>query len=302
MNKIKLATRKSPLALKQANMVRDYLIDNKTFSEIILVHMKTAGEKVDSKTFKSDGGKGLFLKELESCLISEEADIAVHSMKDVPAKIDSRFTVSSIMKREDPRDVFISEKHKRLADVQNGTIGSSSPRRQAMIKNKYSRLEIKEIRGNIQTRLKKIKGDNLDGIILAKAGLQRMGMSDVITENLDLNDFVPSPGQGILCLECLSSNETIIKKIKKVIDENTEICSITERQFAEDIDGDCLSPIGANAVIENNLLTLTGYVGSLNGKDFIKNKISGKKDDHIQLANKLSDVFIKLGAKRMLEC
>jgi hydroxymethylbilane synthase len=129
-----------------------------------------------------------------------------------------------------------------------------------------------------------------------------MGMSDVITENLDLNDFVPSPGQGILCLECLSSNETIIKKIKKVIDKNTEICSITERQFAEDIDGDCLSPIGAHAVIENNLLTLTGYVGSLNGKDFIKNKISGKKDDHIQLANKLSDVFIKLGAKRMLEC
>ena len=302
MNKIKLATRKSPLALKQANMVRDYLVDNKIFNDIILVPMTTAGDIVDSKTFKRDGGKGLFLKELESCLISEEADIAVHSMKDVPAKIDSRFTVSSIMKREDPRDVFISEKHKRLADVQNGTIGSSSPRRQAMIKNKYSRLEIKEIRGNIQTRLKKIKGDNLDGIILAKAGLQRMGMSDVITENLDLNDFVPSPGQGILCLECLSSNETIIKKIKKVIDENTEICRITERQFAEDIDGDCLSPIGAHAVIENNLLTLTGYVGSLNGKDFIKNKISGKKDDHIQLANKLSDVFIKLGAKRMLEC
>jgi len=299
---MKLATRKSPLALKQANMVRDYLVDNKIFNDIILVPMTTAGDKVDSKTFKRDGGKGLFLKELESCLISEEADIAVHSMKDVPAKIDSRFTVSSIMKREDPRDVFISEKHKRLADVQNGTIGSSSPRRQAMIKNKYSRLEIKEIRGNIQTRLKKIKGDNLDGIILAKAGLQRMGMSDVITENLDLNDFVPSPGQGILCLECLSSNETIIKKIKKVIDKNTEICSITERQFAEDIDGDCLSPIGAHAVIENNLLTLTGYVGSLNGKDFIKNKISGKKDDHIQLANKLSDVFIKLGAKRMLEC
>ena len=256
MNKIKLATRKSPLALKQANMVRDYLIDNKTFSEIILVPMTTAGDKVDSQTFKRDGGKGLFLKELESCLISGEADIAIHSMKDVPAKVDPRFAVSTIMKREDPRDVFISEKHKRLADVQKGTIGSSSPRRQAMLKNKYGNLETKEIRGNIQTRLKKLKGDNLDGIILAKAGLKRMSMSDVITESLDLNDFLPSPGQGILCLECLSTNETIIKKIKKVIDKNTEICSITERLFAENIDGDCLSPIGAHAVIKNNLLTL----------------------------------------------
>ncbi len=112
MNKIKLATRKSPLALKQANMVRDYLIDNKTFNEIILVPMSTAGDKVDSQTFKRDGGKGLFLKELESCLISGEADIAIHSMKDVPAKVDPRFAVSTIMKREDPRDVFISKKHK----------------------------------------------------------------------------------------------------------------------------------------------------------------------------------------------
>ena len=302
MNKIKLATRKSPLALKQANMVRDYLIDNKTFNEIILVPMTTAGDKVDSQTFKRDGGKGLFLKELENCLISGEADIAIHSMKDVPAKVDTRFAVSTIMKREDPRDVFISEKHKRLADVQKGTIGSSSPRRQAMIKNKYSKLKTKEIRGNIQTRLKKLNGDSLDGIILAKAGLKRMGMSDLITESLDLNDFLPSPGQGILCLECLSTNETIIKKIKKVIDKNTEICSITERLFSENIDGDCLSPIGAHAVIKNNLLTLTGYVGSLNGKYFIKNKVSGKKNDHIRLANKLSDVFIKLGAKRMLKC
>ena len=301
MNNIKLATRNSPLALKQANIVSDYLIENKVFDKVSLLPMTTAGDKVDSQTFKRNGGKGLFLKELENSLLSKDADIAIHSMKDVPAKLDSRFSVSTIMKREDPRDVFISEKYKRLADIESGVIGSSSPRRQAMVKNKYCKIETREIRGNIQTRLKKLKDNQLDGIILAKDGLERMNLSDLITESLNLNDFIPSPGQGILCLECLSTSENIIKKIKKIVDINTEICSVAERLFAENIDGDCLSPIGAHAVIKNNQLTLTGYVGSLDGKDYIKNKISGRKDDYIKLSNKLSDVFIKLGAKRMLK-
>lgn len=302
MNNIKLATRNSPLALKQANMVSDYLINNKVFDKISLMPMTTAGDNVDNQTFKSEGGKGLFLKELENCLLSCEADIAVHSMKDVPAKLDPRFAVSTVMRREDSRDVFISNKFRSLSDIKSGIVGSSSPRRQSLIKNKYSEIETKEIRGNIQTRLKKLKDEKLDGIILAKAGLERMKMSDVITECLGLNDFVPSPGQGILCLEYLSSNEQIIKKIRKIIHKDTEICSIAERLFAENINGDCLSPIGAHAVIKNDLLTLTGYVGSLDGKSFIKNKVEGKKDDYIQLANNLSDVFIKLGAKRMLKC
>jgi hydroxymethylbilane synthase len=301
MNNIKLATRNSPLALKQANIVSDYLIENKVFDKVSLLPMTTAGDKVDSQTFKRNGGKGLFLKELENSLLSKDADIAIHSMKDVPAKLDSRFSVSTIMKREDARDVFISEKYKRLADIESGVIGSSSPRRQAMVKNKYCKIETREIRGNIQTRLKKLKDNQLDGIILARAGLERMNLSDLITESLNLNDFIPSPGQGILCLEYLSTSENIIKKIKKIVDINTEICSVAERLFAENIDGDCLSPIGAHAVIKNNQLTLTGYVGSLDGKDYIKNKISGRKDDYIKLSNKLSDVFIKLGAKRMLK-
>ncbi len=301
MNNIKLATRNSPLALKQANIVSDYLIENKVFDKVSLLPMTTAGDKVDSQTFKRNGGKGLFLKELENSLLSKDADIAIHSMKDVPAKLDSRFSVSTIMKREDARDVFISKKYKRLADIESGVIGSSSPRRQAMVKNKYCKIETREIRGNIQTRLKKLKDNQLDGIILARAGLERMNLSDLITESLNLNDFIPSPGQGILCLEYLSTSENIIKKIKKIVDINTEICSVAERLFAENIDGDCLSPIGAHAVIKNNQLTLTGYVGSLDGKDYIKNKISGRKDDYIKLSNKLSDVFIKLGAKRMLK-
>ena len=188
-NNIKLATRKSPLALMQANMVKDFLIQNGVFNEIELISMSTSGDTLDNETFKKEGGKGLFLKELESALLKGQADIAVHSMKDVPATLDARFNVSSIMKREDPRDVFISHKHKALSDIETGVIGSSSPRRQAILKHINAGIKSIEIRGNIQTRLEKLKREKLDGIILAKSGLKRMGLDAIITESLDVDDF-----------------------------------------------------------------------------------------------------------------
>ncbi len=181
---IKLATRKSPLALKQANTVKEYLIRNNAFEKIEIIPMRTTGDIVDSETFKKEGGKGLFLKELEKLLIESKADIAVHSMKDVPALIDSRFEVVSVMKREDPSDVFISKTYKSLNDIKYGTIGSSSPRRQAMIKHKNKNINTLEIRGNIHTRIDKIGMNKIDGIILAKAGLKRMDMQHLITEDL----------------------------------------------------------------------------------------------------------------------
>ena len=301
-NNIKLATRKSPLALMQANMVKDFLIQNGVFNEIELISMSTSGDTLDNETFKKEGGKGLFLKELESALLKGQADIAVHSMKDVPATLDARFNVSSIMKREDPRDVFISHKHKTLYDIKTGIIGSSSPRRQAILKHINVGIKSIEIRGNIQTRLEKLKKEKLDGIILAKSGLKRMGLDAIITESLDVDDFVPSPGQGILCLESLSKNDYVMKRIKKVVHANTEICGSTERIFASNMNGDCSSPIGAYAEIEKDLLTLTGYVASIDGTKFIKNKVSGKKDDYKKLAEDLSQVFLKMGSKRLLKC
>ena len=301
-NNIKLATRKSPLALMQANMVKDFLIKNGVFNEIELISMSTSGDTLDNETFKKEGGKGLFLKELESALLKGQADIAVHSMKDVPATLDARFNVSSIMRREDPRDVFISNKHKTLYDIKSGVIGSSSPRRQAILKHINAGIKSIEIRGNIQTRLEKLKKEKLDGIILAKSGLKRMGLDAIITESLDVDDFVPSPGQGILCLESLSKNDYVMKRIKKVVHANTEICGSTERIFASNMNGDCSSPIGAYAEIEKDLLTLTGYVASIDGTKFIKNKVSGKKDNYKNLAEDLSQVFLKMGSKRLLKC
>tara|TARA_B100001059_G_C17779093_1_gene553046 strand:- start:678 stop:1589 length:912 start_codon:yes stop_codon:yes gene_type:complete len=301
-NNIKLATRKSPLALMQANMVKGFLIENGVFDEVELISMSTSGDTLDNERFKKEGGKGLFLKELETALLEGQADIAVHSMKDVPANLDARFKISSIMRREDPRDVFISNEHKTLSDIKTGVIGSSSPRRQAILQHINADIKSIEIRGNIQTRLEKLKKEKLDGIILAKSGLKRMGLDDVVSESLDVDDFVPSPGQGILCIECLSKNDHVMKRIRKVVHTNTEICGIAERIFASNMNGDCLSPIGAYAVIENGLLTLTGYVASIDGKKFIKNKVSGKKDDYIRLAENLSKVFIKMGSKRLLKC
>ena len=301
-NNIKLATRKSPLALMQANMVKDFLIKNGVFNEIELISMSTSGDTLDNETFKKEGGKGLFLKELESALLKGQADIAVHSMKDVPATLDARFNVSSIMRREDPRDVFISNKHKTLYDIKTGIIGSSSPRRQAILKHINVGIKSIEIRGNIQTRLEKLKKEKLDGIILAKSGLKRMGLDAIITESLDVDDFVPSPGQGILCIESLSKNDYVMKRIKKVVHANTEICGSTERIFASNMNGDCSSPIGAYAEIEKDLLTLTGYVASIDGTKFIKNKVSGKKDNYKNLAEDLSQVFLKMGSKRLLKC
>ena len=299
---IKLATRKSPLALKQANIVKEYLLEKNIFRGIKLIPMSTSGDTVDAKTFKREGGKGLFLKELEKLLIEGEADIAVHSMKDVPAILNSQFQVSSIMKREDPCDVFISNKYKCLDDIIDGTIGSSSPRRQAMIKNKNKNITTVEVRGNINTRLEKIANNKMDAIILAKAGLNRMNIKPTVTEDLSLDEFVPSPGQGILCIEYLKSNVLLKRKLKNISHEDTEICGMAERIFAAKMDGDCLSPIGAYADINNNMLTITGYVASLDGKRFIKNKISGNKKDFSELSCRLSEVFINMGSKGLIKC
>ena len=299
---IKLATRESPLALRQANIVKEYLLDNNVFNKIDIVAMSTSGDRADNETFKRNGGKGLFLKELENALIEGKAHIAVHSMKDVPARVNDGFLISSIMEREDPCDVFISNSYKSIEEISIGTIASSSPRRQAMIKSLGKNINVVEMRGNINTRLKKLKNSNIDGIILAKAGLRRMEMDSLITQNLSVESFVPSPGQGVLCIECLSQHSEIMSKIKKIVHLNTEICVSAERIFAAQMDGDCMSPIGAHATIQKDLITITGFVATADGTRYIRNKIEGNKNNYKDLSTKLSNLFIKMGSKGMLKC
>ena len=297
-NIIRLATRNSPLALKQANMVKQLMSKS---CEIKIVPMTSSGDTVSKKIFKQHGGKGLFLKELEESLISKKCDIAVHSLKDVPAILNKKFKIVSISEREDSADALVSEKFKSIHELpKNAVVGTSSPRRISMLKKYSSDFKIVEIRGNIQTRLKKMKEEKIDAIILAAAGLHRMGLKDKIKQYLPLDDFIPSAGQGILCIEYLESNYEIEKILTMHTIKKVQTCAEIERSFIKTLDGDCMSPIGVHARFKNGKLEVCAYVSDIDGKNNIRTKYEDKSDEDINAGIKLADIFIQQGARKLL--
>tara|TARA_Y100000022_G_scaffold182209_1_gene175445 strand:+ start:680 stop:1585 length:906 start_codon:yes stop_codon:yes gene_type:complete len=297
-NIIRIATRNSPLALKQAEMVKNLLtpsVDCKINS------MTSSGDTVSQKAFKEHGGKGLFLKELEESLLKEKSDIAVHSLKDVPAIIDRKFKIITISKREIASDVLISDDYASLEEMpKNSVIGTSSPRRAAILRNISQDFKIVDIRGNIHTRLTKMSDKNLDGIILAAAGLHRMGLQDKIKQYLPLETFIPSAGQGILCIELLRNEEKIEKILEKLCVKDVQDCADIERQFIEIIDGDCMSPIGVHARIEKNKVIINAYISTVDGRKHIKSKHVDDIKNKGNIGRELADIFIKQGAEKLL--
>ncbi|MBS82682.1 MAG: hydroxymethylbilane synthase [Gammaproteobacteria bacterium] len=299
---IKIATRQSPLAIKQAEIVREIILNHFNEIEVILVPMVSSGDNIDSKIFKSNGGKGLFIKELEDSLLKKETDLAVHSMKDVPARLLNNFSILTIMERVDPRDVFLSNKFKSLDQMaESSIVGTSSPRRIALLKSINKNIQIEELRGNIQTRIDKLNGGKVDAIILAAAGLMRLSLQDKIKQNLPLNTFIPSAGQGVLCVEFLKKNHNIKKMLLECVNKNVEICVNIERMFVKKINGDCMSPIGVHAQIEDKEVIVEAIVSNLKGSKFIKSKIIGLKKDSIEIANKFANFFIKQGARKLIK-
>ena len=297
-NIIKIATRNSPLAIKQANMVKELLVP---YADCKIISMSSSGDTVSQKVFKEHGGKGLFLKELEESLLNDSSDIAVHSLKDVPAIIDKKFKIITISKREVSSDVLISDDYNSIDEMpKNSVIGTSSPRRAAMLKNISEDFKIVEIRGNIHTRLKKMNDKNLDGIILAAAGLHRMGLEDKIKQYLPCETFVPSAGQGILCVELLEDDKKIEKILQKLCVKDVQDCAEIERQFIEMIDGDCMSPIGVHARINKNKIMVNAYVSTMDGKRHIKAKHEDNIKNKQYIGKDLADIFIKQGAKKLL--
>jgi len=297
-NIIKLATRNSPLALKQADMVKQLMSKN---FDIKIMPMTSSGDTVSQKAFKQHGGKGLFLKELEESLLSKKCDIAVHSLKDVPAALNKKFKIVSISKREDSADALVSENYNCIEELpKNAVIGTSSPRRISMLKKYSSDFKIVEIRGNIQTRLKKMKDENIDGLILAAAGLLRMGLKDKIKQYLPLDDFVPSAGQGILCIEYLKSNNEIEKILSKHTIEKVQTCADIERNFIKALDGDCMSPIGVHARFKKDKIEVYAYVSDIDGRNNIKTKYEDTSEEDINAGKKLADIFIQQGARKLL--
>ena len=299
---IRIATRKSPLALAQCNKVIDMLRDKTSDYKFKLIPTTTSGDTVSVDNFKSNGGKGLFIKELEHSLLNNKADIAVHSMKDVPAELDSRFDIMPVLERECPQDIMISRKYHNLHNLpKNAKVGTSSPRRMALLRAISPDFEIVEIRGNIGTRLKKLEEEKCDALILAAAGLHRLNLSEKITEYIPQDSFVPSAGQGVLCIEFLKKNKGVKKIVSNLANHELNVCVTQEREFVRTISGDCNSPIGVISGVDKDKFTLTGYVSDIKGCSFIKSKYECKIKDSMKAGRIFGKIFIQQGAKKLLE-
>ncbi len=300
--KIKIGTRGSALALWQANKVRADLVS--LFPEILfeLVIIKTKGDKILDVPLAKVGGKGLFVKEIEEALLNSSIDMAVHSMKDMPASIPPGLFIGSVPIRGNPQDILISGSGLKLSDLKFGaTIGTSSLRRSAQLLHARSDLNIVPLRGNLDTRLKKLESENLEGIILAAAGVKRLGYDSRITEYIEEEIMLPAVGQGALCIE-IRENDTDCHKLVSEIDHiPTKIAVSCERAFLNRLEGSCQVPVAAHGIIENTKLTLTGLVASLDGTTIIRDRISGDYTSAESLGIELAETLLTRGADKILE-
>lgn len=301
-NKIRIATRKSPLALWQAEFIQAELNKLYPHIEVSLVPMTTKGDiRLDTPLAKI-GGKGLFLKELETGLLNNEADIAVHSLKDVPVDFPAGLMLHTICQRDDPRDAFVSNTYKKLSDLPSQSIvGTSSLRRQAQLKALRPDLIVHDLRGNVNTRLRKLDEGNYDAIILATAGLKRLKLEERIQEHLTTEDFLPANGQGAVCIECRVDDLDIQKLLTPLEHAETRACVQAERAMNAHLEGGCQVPIGAYAIIKNNELHLEGLVGSLDGTTILRDTIKGSVDESTALGVQLAEKLLKQGAGKVLE-
>ncbi len=298
---ITIASRESPLAIWQAEHIKSKIIRLFPDIKINIKGFKTQGDVLLDQSLATIGGKGLFIKELEQALLDKKADLAVHSMKDLPMDISDEFQLIAITKREDPRDAFISNNFNSLDDMPKGSIvGTSSLRRQSQIKAKYPNLIIKPLRGNLQTRLNKLDKKQYDAIILAAAGLIRLGLKDKIKTHLEPKISIPAAGQGALGIEVLKGNEELNKILKTLNDDDASRCVLAERAVSRSLGGSCTIPLGAYASISNNNLIIKGFVASPDGAQIIHAETMGNKSDFYKIGENLSQLLIDKGAKEIL--
>lgn len=302
--KLTIATRESPLALWQANHVKAELAKHFPEMEIELLGMTTKGDQMLSSPLSKIGGKGLFIKELEVAMLEGRADIAVHSMKDVPvvSQLPEGFSVPVILEREDPRDALVSKKFKSLDDLPKGAVvGSCSLRRRSQLLAIRPDLILKDLRGNVNTRLKKLEDGEYDAIILAAAGLKRLGFEHHITEFLSDELSLPAVGQGAIGIECVTANEKVRDIIAKLNHTETAICVSAERAFNARLNGGCQAPIAGFAELTENGLRLRGLVGDLDNGTIIFHELHGAPEDAVKLGTELADNLLARGAKEILE-
>ena len=303
MNKVVIATRESELALWQANRIKELLLNAEPDLDIEILGMTTEGDQKLDTSLAKIGGKGLFIKELEQAMLDGRADIAVHSMKDVPVTIPNGFCMPAILDREDVRDAFVSSKYRQLSDVpEGGIIGTSSYRRESQIRNQFKGLTVHPLRGNVQTRLRKLDKNQFDGIILAAAGLERLGLRERIAEYLPVDVSIPSVGQGALGVECLDSRKDLRHLLSRLDHESTRTCVEMERFLSKSLGGSCTAPLGAYARFSSGGMDMSAFVALPNGTTCLR--VAGRteklSDRGLDLSRALVDELIALGALELL--
>ena len=300
---LRIATRKSPLALWQAEFVKSQLQRYHPRLKIELVTMTTKGDKLLDTPLAKIGGKGLFVKELETAMLQDLADIAVHSMKDVPMDFPEGLCLSVICQREDSSDAFVSSHFGALAELpENAVIGTSSLRRQCQIRAHFPTLQVKELRGNVNTRLSKLDAGEYDAIILASAGLMRLGMADRITQRLPTSISLPAGGQGAVGIECRSNDTRMQELIAPLHHLESAICVRAERAANKHLQGGCQVPIACFAELSDNGVTvnLRGLVGSVDGSRILRAHATGNADNPEKLGIQVAKDLLSQGAGKLL--
>ncbi len=300
---LRIGTRGSKLALWQANHVKDLLQSKFPNLIVYLKIFTTSGDRFQQRPLAEIGGKGLFVKEIEESMLSGGIDIAVHSMKDVPALIPDGLLIDTFLQREDPRDVLLSNGHVNFADLPaNAVVGTGSLRRQVQIARLRNDLQLKSIRGNVDTRIRKLIEGEYDAVILASAGLNRLELAGEITEHFSVTDLIPSPGQGIIGIECRKDDE-LTREILSVLNDADAGCAIhAEREFVARLGGDCSLPLGCYCELkENDQVEISGFVASLDGKELIRDKVSGGMESSLKLGARLAQNVIDNGGRQIID-
>ena len=299
---LKIATRQSPLALWQANYVKDRLQQLYPDLTIELVPMVTKGDVILDSPLAKIGGKGLFVKELENALLNKEADIAVHSMKDVPMQFPEGLGLAVICQREDPRDAFVSHADRTFAELPQGAVvGTSSLRRQCQLKALRPDLDIRSLRGNVGTRLSKLDNGDYDAIILASAGLIRLGLADRIASFIDVEQSLPAAGQGAVGIECRTDDAQVQALLAPLADAETTYCVLAERAMNNHLQGGCQVPIGGYAVLQQGQLYLRALVGDIDGSRIIRAEGKSAVENAEVLGVKIAEQLLAQGADKILQ-
>ena len=302
MTTVRIATRKSALALWQAEYVKAELLRHHPQLNVELVPMSTQGDKILDTPLAKIGGKGLFVKELEQAMLDGRADIAVHSMKDVPVDFPPGLMLHTICPRENPQDAFVSNQFNSLAELPLGAVvGTSSLRRQCQLKALRPDLTVRDLRGNVNTRLAKLDNGEFAAIILAAAGLIRLGFAARIASLLPVDLSLPANGQGAVGIECRSDDLAIQRLLAPLEHAATRSCVLAERAMNRKLQGGCQVPIGAFAVIEADTLWLRGLVGAVDGSEIIRHQVRGPVAQAEQLGTALAEYLLTQGADRILQ-